>query len=343
MPAVYSMKDNAKLFRIISYILAGFVLVVTVAVLVFFRLRVNEIMKSTQPAYPYKSHYAFICKNSSDSFYQAVYDAARKEGEELDCGVEFMGRDLSGDYSRNELMKIAIRAKVDGIIVEADESEEIVGLINEAVQKGIPVVTVGSDSTGSDRQSFVGAGFYSLGQMYGEKILKDVPEGTDINVLVLVSPNESDSNQNIIYSGIQDTLNRARREDLVTIKTEAVNGREPFEAEESISELVRNTDKLPNVIVCLDELNTSCMYQALINYNRVGETLVYGYYMDEPILSAVEKNVIAATAVIDTEEMGRYSIDALHDYVSDGIVNEYQPVDIRLIDSTNIRDMKAED
>ena len=337
------MKDNGKIFTIISYVLSGVVLVFTVAVLVFFRLRVNEIIKSTQPAYPYRAHYAFICKNSSDSFYQAVYDAARQEGEELDCGIEFMGRDLSPDYSRNELMKIAIRAKVDGIIVEADEGDEIVELINEAVQKGIPVVTVGSDSTGSGRQSFVGAGFYTLGKMYGEKILEDVPEGTDINVLVLVSPNESDSNQNIIYSGIQDTLNRARREDDITIRTEGVNGREPFEAEEAISELIRNTNKLPNVIVCLDELNTSCMYQALINYNRVGEALVYGYYMDESILSAVEKNVISATAVIDTEEMGRYSIDALDEYISDGIVNEYQPVDIRLIDSSNIRDYKTEE
>ena len=338
-----SMKDNGKLFTVISYVLGGLVLVVTIAVLVYFRLRVGEIIRSTQPAYPYRAHYAFICSDSSDSFYQEVYDAAKKEGEKLDCGVEFMGRNLSADYSRNELMEIAIRARVDGIILEADESEELVGLIDEAVEKGIPVVTVGSDSTGSGRQSFVGAGFYTLGQMYGKKILEDVPEGTDVNVLVLVSPNESDSNQNIIYSGIQDTLNRSRREDLITIKTEAVNGREPFEAEESISELIRNTSKLPNVIVCLDKLNTSCIYQALINYNRVGETLVYGYYIDEYILSAVEKSVISATAVIDTEEMGRYSIDALDDYISDGIVNEYQPVDIRLIDSTNYRAYKAEE
>ena len=85
------------------------------------------------------------------------------------------------------------------------------------------------------------------------------------------------------------------------------------------------------------------MYQALINYNRVGEALVYGYYMDESILSAVGKKVISATAVIDTEEMGRYSIDALDDYISDGIVNEYQPVDIRLIDSSNIGNYKTEE
>ena len=199
------------------------------------------------------------------------------------------------------------------------------------------------DSTLSSRQSFVGAGFYTLGQMYGEKILEDAPEGGQINVLVLVSPNESDSNQNIIFSGIQDTLSRSGRGEYFSIRTEAVNGKEPFEAEESISELIRNTNRLPEVIVCLDELNTSCMYQALINYNRVGETLVYGYYMDDTILSAVEKNVIAATAVIDTGEMGRYSVDTLNEYISDGMVNEYLPVDIRLIDSTNAREYRTEE
>lgn len=332
------MKENGKLQSVILYVLTAFVLVVTVAVLVFFKLRVNEIIKSTQPAFPQGKHYAFICKNSSDSFYQAVYEAAREEGEALGSGVEFMGNDLSVDYSRNELMKIAIGAKVDGIIVEADETDEITELINEAVNKDIPVVTVGSDSTGSNRQSFVGAGFYALGQMYGEKIIEDAPEGDTINVLVLVSPNESDSNQNIIYSGIQDTLNRSGRAENFVIGTEAINGREPFEAEESISELIRNAGRLPEVIVCLDELNTSCMYQALINYNRVGETLVYGYYMDDSILSAIGRNIISATALIDTEEMGRYSVDVLDEYISDGIVNEYLPVDIKLIDSSNVKD-----
>ncbi len=337
------MKENGKRISVILYILTGVVLVVTIAALVFFKLRVNDVIRSTEPVMPQEAHYAFICKNSSDSFYKAVYDAACKEGERLDCSVEFMGKDLSTDYSRNELMKIAIRAKVDGIIVEADETEEITDLIAEAGEKGIPVVTIGSDSTGSTRQSYVGAGFYALGQMYGEKILKDSPEKGNMSVLVLVSPNENDSNQNIIYGGIQDTLNRSGRAGDFLISTEAINGREPFEAEESISELIRNTQKLPDVIVCLDELNTSCMYQALINYNRVGETMVYGYYMDESILSAIEKNIISATALIDTEEIGRYSVDALNEYISAGIVNEYQPVDITLIDSTNVKDYLVEE
>ena len=335
------MKENGKFTTIALYVLTGIVFVVTLVALVFFKLRVNEVIKGTQTPDIQETHYAFICKNSSDSFYKAVYEAARKEGEATGCSVEFMGEDLSVDYSRNDLMKIAIGAKVDGIIVEADETGEITELIGEAVSKGIPVVTIGSDSTGSERQSFVGAGFYSLGQMYGEKILEDVPEGENVNVLVLVSPNESDSNQNIIYGGIQDTISRSGRADDFIFNTEAINGRIPFEAEEAISELIRNTGKLPEVIVCLDELNTSCIYQALIDYNRVGETLVYGYYIDESILSAIERNIISATALIDTDEMGRYGVDALNEYINAGIVNEYLPVDIRLIDSSNVKEYLA--
>ncbi len=341
-PAASDIRENSRRLSFIFYILTVVVLVVTIGALIFFKLRVNEVIKSTEPAHPLETHYAFICKNSSDSFYRAVYDSASEEGEKLGCSVEFMGQDLSTVYSRNERMKIATGARVDGIIVEADESDEMTELIAEATGQGIPVVTIGSDCTGSSRQSFVGAGFYALGQMYGEKILADIPEGRDVNVLVLVSPNENDTNQNIIYGGIQDTLNRSRREDIFTIGTEAVNAREPFEAEEKISDLIRNTDKLPDVVVCLDELNTSCIYQALINYNRVGETRVYGYYIDESILSGIENKVISATAVVDAEEMGRYSVDALNEYSGYGIVNEYMPVDIELVDSSNVNRYKGE-
>ena len=42
--------------------------------------------------------------------------------------------------------------------------------INEAVQKGIPVVTVMGDAVHSKRQSFVGVSDYQLGSAYGEKV-----------------------------------------------------------------------------------------------------------------------------------------------------------------------------
>ena len=65
-----------------------------------------------------------------------------------------------------------IRASVDGIIVTGDDEEETVELIDEAVDAGIPVVTILSDCIESRRQCFVGSNNYNIGQEYGRQILK---------------------------------------------------------------------------------------------------------------------------------------------------------------------------
>lgn len=57
------------------------------------------------------------------------------------------GINLSQDYTREELMQIAISSGVDGIIVTADESDEMTGLINKAEEKQIPE----SFSTGKNK------------------------------------------------------------------------------------------------------------------------------------------------------------------------------------------------
>ncbi len=323
--------------KILLYALTVVFALITIAALVYFHARVRSVLPDESASAAFSSHYAFICRDPSDSFFQAVYQSAREAGEEAGVYVEFMGRDLPSAYTSEELMKVAMDASVDGIIVEADESGEMAERINAAVDAGIPVVTLGSDCTGSSRQSYVGVSFYTLGQMYGEEILRHSGE-TGGRILVLASPGETDSYQNIIYRGIQDTINRTGRSEEFSVEMLAVNDNVPFGAEESISGLFRREEHLPEDIVCLNELNTTCAFQALIDYNRVGESRIFGYYENSSILSAIRRGIVTATAVIDTDELGRSGVEALNEYLSDGYVNEYIPADIRMVDAGTLKE-----
>lgn len=60
---------------------------------------------------------------------------------------------------------------MDGIILEADGSDEEQELIQEASDADIPVVTVLTDDSSSARISFVGLNSYQLGNAYTEQIL----------------------------------------------------------------------------------------------------------------------------------------------------------------------------
>ena len=93
----------------------------------------------------------------------------------------------------------------------------------------------------------------------------------------------------------------------------------------------------------MDEVVTECVYQALIDYNQVGNVKVIGYYYSEMILDAIDKGIISSAIALDMDEIGRYSINALDEYLTLGHSNGYYSVDQHVITKDNTQDYRTED
>lgn len=310
-------------------------ILVTAACIFYFRRQVSLLPEFKGEPTTYKHHYAFICADPTDNFYNSIYSYANQTAQMDGDYLEFMGKNLAVHYTKNELMEIAIDADVDGIVVEADENGSMTSLIDQANSKGIPVITIGTDDTSSKRQSYVGFGYYDLGQKYGKQILRSVKDEKQ-EVLVLMSPDAADSSQNIIFQGMKDTIDKSDNSKYFSLKTLAIPDTSKFGAEEKISSLMMDDTTLPPMIVCLNEIDTTCACQALVDYNRVGDTQIYGFYTNSTILSAIQKKIITATVTVNTSQMGKYCIEALGEYEDYGYVNEYMPADIEVITADNV-------
>ncbi len=289
----------------------------------------------------YDRHYVMITGREDGDFWDRVYESALAEGKRRGVYVERFGEDLAVEYDRNELLKLAMLASVDGIIVPGDEEEETVALLQEAVEQGIPVVNVLEDSMGSSRQCFVGNNSYNLGQDYGRQILellaKQEKEGDHVTsenpakVMVLVDENRTDISQNLVLLGIREMLENEGEGIPVTVEARPVDNTRSFSSEESIRDIFLNSEMLPDILVCLSAVHTRCAYQAAVDYNQVGTVQMLGYYDSEAILEAVSKNILYSTISLDTEQMGRLCVQALDEYVETGYTNNYMAVDTRLI------------
>ncbi len=336
------MKD--LIYRRIAFFIAASIIIVTavtVGCFVYYGRSMSKILNGDESDALTGKHYAFVCDDAQDGFYSSVYEGARREAELTGDYLENMGDNLALEADRYSLMNLAIDAGVDGIIVEAGESETMRDLIDRAGDEGIPVITVGSDNTSSSRKSYVGFGYYDLGRNYGKEILKRASDERK-RVLVLMSPDAEDSSQNIIFQGIRETIEAADNSSSFSLETMAVPDTSAFGAEESISALIMKNDELPDIMVCLNEIYTTCVSQALVDYNRVGQTIVYGFYENSTILSAIRKNIIYATVTMNTSQMGSYCIEALKEYEEAGLTNEYMPADVTVVNSGNIDDYLRE-
>lgn len=342
-------KFNSQTILLFTTVL--FTLATLVVGALVFRFYMADIGK-TQDATEYDKYYVMITDNYKSGFWQSVYQGALEAAKQQNIYVDLLGENIAGDYSCEQLMKIAIASQVDGIIVFASENDEMTALINEADEKGIPVITLYGDSTHSKRRSFVGVGSYNIGREYGRQIFNIIKEKRredfiesenmgqrkTMQIAVLVNTDSQDSGQNIIISGLQETLDQENATNSeFSISIVPVDNKNAFSVEESIRDIFLN-DTIPDVIVCLNEQNTVCAYQAVVDFNKVGDVNILGYYNSESIVSAIEKGIVYATISIDTQQMGKYCIDALSDYYNYGNTSEYFTADVTLINKNNVAD-----
>lgn len=330
-------KNKVIMIAAIISVAAGFIVIFIG--MMFYRNRIVKINAADTSGYQiYKEHYAIISEEADAPFWEAIYQGALEKGKEQEVYVERIGSNLTVNYSLKDLMRIAIAAKVDGIIIEPNGEEDITDLINQAVEKEIPVVTVLKDAPESSRISFVGINSYNQGQTYGKQVLEVVGEEKR-KVTVLLNSDNKDTSQNIIYSTIREMVSGSN----VEVESAIVNTQSTFSSEEDIRNLIRDAKDPTDVLVCLTAVDTICAHQAVVDYNKVGDIEIIGYYDSEPILSAIDKDIIHSTMTIDAKQMGAYCVEALMEYRASGQVSDYFSVDISVINDDNIQDYMIKD
>ena len=318
--------------RMAVTILAGIVLVLFVATivgLIFYRnmiRRIGEVQEEVVTEYP--RLYAFIAEDPDSQLSNRIYKEISEYAKENGCYVEMTGENLSTTYSKSDRINIAISSKVDGIILEGDNSEETIELIQKAEDAGIPVVTVLSDCEGSARKSFIGLNQYTLGTEYGSTLTEISTDKYPLSVLVLKNGNSDD----FIIQAIQKQLTGR----FVAISSKEVDTSSQFTSEENIMKTLEELNKMPDVIICLNDKITESAIQCIVEKNLVGKTRILGYYDSETIRKAIEKGSVYATFSIETKTLAKQSVDALNEFNNTGYVSDFYTIKAIKLTRTNL-------
>ena len=165
-----------------------FVIVTLFLIAVSFSISLKGFKRKDE-ANEYEKYYVMITDDNKSDFWKSVYRGAFAAAKEDNIYIDLLGENFSTKYRTEELMKIATASRVDGIILYANESNEMTKLIDEAVEEGIPVVTLYGDNTRSKRLSYVGIGGYAMGREYAKQINNIIQEKKNENT------EESDKNE----------------------------------------------------------------------------------------------------------------------------------------------------
>ena len=278
----------------------------------------------------YESQYEMIVGSGKNEFWQAIYESAKKTAENHNAYLEFHASDMGTGYNEIDYMEISIAAGVDGIILEFNGEEALKKEIDKAETAGIPVITIMNDAPDSKRQSFVGVNDYQMGQAYGEQVAALMDENTE-TALILLDSEKGDFEKSQIYSQINNVIMEQENGENVKIQAQNLMPENKFDIEEAIRTIFQSPEGPPQILVCMDEVTTECAYQAMIDFNMVGEVKIIGYYVSDTIREAVNKGLIPVTCTLDTEKMGKDCIEALWEYKQEGRVNSYYNVELQFV------------
>ncbi|SDZ42943.1 ribose transport system substrate-binding protein [Evansella caseinilytica] len=118
----------------------------------------DATIKEEVPSY----HFALIGEEMDHDYWRLVGEGAKDMEEKYNVFVEYEGPRRSNPKEQLKLLDMAIKSKVDGIIVQA-LNDEFLQVINQAVDQGIPVITIDTDAPESKRSTYIGTDNYEAG------------------------------------------------------------------------------------------------------------------------------------------------------------------------------------
>ena len=153
-----------------------------------------------------KKNIAVIVKSTTSDFWGNVENGVNSAATEYNVSVTFEGPDSEEDYiTQNKMIKNAIENNVDAIVFSAIDYYKSTELINEAVKKGIKVVTVDSGVDSNMVDMFIGTDNYEAGKKAAEAAIKGFSENEKVCVGI-VNYNQSTDNGQRREAGFRDYI-----------------------------------------------------------------------------------------------------------------------------------------
>jgi ribose transport system substrate-binding protein len=248
--------------------------------------------------------YYLITTNTKISYWQAAAAGFYKEAKQLDVSGEMTGPDAYDIQAEKAAFDTAVAKNPAGILVSAADATVLKPSIDAAIAKGIPVLTIDSDSPDSKRLVFIGTNNLQAGVMGARRLIKEL-NGKG-NVAVYTMPNQSNLGERM--HGFKDTL--AESPGIKITDTIDIKG-DPRVAFDSTDDLMKGKSK-PDAFVCLEAI--SCKEVAdVLDRNKVTGKVIIAMDTDQGTLDWIKKGGINATIAQKPYTMGYYGLEMLGD------------------------------
>ena len=153
-----------------------------------------------------QKYVAVIVKSLNSDFFKNLQNGVDAAATEYNVRVTFEGPEHEEDYAaQNSLIQKAVKNGASAILLSAIDEEKSNLAVQQAVQSGVPVLTVDSDISSPLVRAFIGTNSTSAGAAAAKAAVAALPNGQPANI-GLVNYTEETQNGKLREQGFRSAL-----------------------------------------------------------------------------------------------------------------------------------------
>lgn len=247
--------------------------------------------------------YYMISFLSGIDYWKTCFEGFQDAADNHGVKVIYTG-DASADVAKQvSVFEQVVAKNPKGIAVTCVNAEALREPINEAIAKGIHVVTFDSDSPQSERAAYLSTGNEAVGAQAAHYFAEIIP---DAKVALLYTVGAENSEARV--SGFEKEIEKAGLDIEVVVK---VNDKgDQIEATKNMTSALQ-ADSSINAVFCMDGVAGIAGPTAVLEAGRT-DIKVVAFDTDAAVLDMVKSGEIVATVAQGTYSMGYWSMEFLY-------------------------------
>ncbi|GAA0305248.1 ribose transport system substrate-binding protein [Gracilibacillus halotolerans] len=326
------MNRKAKIIYII--LITTFFIAAGLSIYYYQKLQINNkqmdeavTFEASLPAY----HFALIGEERNHEYWRLVGEGAKELESEYDVFVEYEAPKRSNPDEQLKLVDMAIKSKVDGIIVQA-LNDNFTPMINKAVNEGIPVITVDTDSPDSERNAYIGTDNYEAGRLAGEALVNDTNGQATVGI---ITGNLDNLHHQLRLQGFKDVVEDVEGIEIVAIEESNITR---VEAEETAYSMLMEYENI-TAFYGTSSYNGLGIVAAADSLKKQNDIYVITFDAIKQNIELLENGDIDAIVEQQPFEMGNQSIKVLLDILQDREIEEIYHTDTSVIRRNDLASM----
>lgn len=248
-------------------------------------------------------HLVVVLPDTDDSFFQGLLEGIREGAGAAGSAVQVFRYPTSFPLEAERYFEIAMRAKVDGLVMFTPKNDRAADRMKRAARDGVAFVPVGTDAPAGIAAGFIGSGSLQQGFEGGTRICAALGASARIGV-ILPGTGSWEPAEESLYRGVSSAVQAYPGARIV-----AVARARPgiLSGEETASAMLHDHPEV-NALFCSSSRDTMGAAQVVIDTNRVGRILIIGADETPEIRRYIDKGVIAASIVRDSRRIGQEAV-----------------------------------